>query len=753
MARDVSTRQPLAHSAARDGLSGDPYARHVASVCTGAKTRAEQMLAFADSAGTDLLLAIEAAARFHDLGKLDSDMQAILSGAHGGRPKWDHVDAGVAYLSRHNNWMASWLVRAHHAPGLPAKAKHFTERTDRRLRGRRWDDAALEDHDRQIAHVESHLADYASIHERVLGLSSVLPCKPKHGLTMRLALSCLVDADHADTAFHDSGFDAPAPVPCRWGERLRALCSYVEGLGTGSHSSARDDRRSDFFEACLRSSEVARIVSCEAPVGLGKTTAVTAYLLHRAHSESLRRLFVVAPYTCILSQTAERLRRALVLPGEDPERIVVEHHHRADFSQREDRELAVLWQAPVVVTTAVTFFETLAGCEPGTLRKLHSLPGSAIFIDECHAVLPPRLWAQNWGWLAELCDSWGCRAVLASGSLVRFWERPDIVRKPVVVPELTPSAMQAKLRRDEQRRVTYRSAKCGELVSVQQLVNMVCSTPGPRLLILNTVQNAAVVADAVRSAGGEVFHLSTALTPFDRSLALKRVKERLTLPVRPDWTLVATSCVEAGVDFSFRTAFRERFSVASVLQVAGRVNRNAEYDKVGGADVYDFVLSDKSTTVHPGASSSAEVLRLLLASDTLNDPEVSPAEIATMAAVKELQASGGLTEDALAKAESARDYPMVRQLGRVIDSDTRFVAVDGALVQMLKRRLPVGYRALLDGSVQIWASKIDKLGLMRLPGRREIYAWHDAYEPGFLGYMAGVLRNESFMHDNEAWVI
>jgi hypothetical protein len=67
--------------------------------------------------------------------------------------------------------------------------------------------------------------------------------------------------------------------------------------------------------------------------------------------------------------------------------------------------------------------------------------------------------------------------------------------------------------------------------------------------------------------------------------------------------------------------------------------------------------------------------------------------------------------------------------------------------------MPVDFKTLLEGSVQIWAHKIGILGLELLPGRKDIYAWNDTYDPDFLGYMSGVLKNEQFMRDNKAWVI
>ena len=152
---------------------------------------------------------------------------------------------------------------------------------------------------------------------------------------------------------------------------------------------------------------------------------------------------------------------------------------------------------------------------------------------------------------------------------------------------------------------------------------------GPRLVILNTVQSAAVVARAMRDAGHDTLHLSTALAPKDRAPILKRVEEKLKEDVT-DWTMVATSCVEAGVDLSFRTAFRERFSTASLIQVGGRVNRHGE--KAEGI-VFDFCIDEgDGITRHPGARYSAAVLKRQLEAEPdccrakgMTQPRLSPA--------------------------------------------------------------------------------------------------------------------------------
>jgi len=120
--------------------------------------------------------------------------------------------------------------------------------------------------------------------------------------------------------------------------------------------------------------------TCEAPVGTGKTTAVMAHLLRAAQERGLRHIFVVLPFTNIIRQAVKVYRNALVLDGENPEEVVAELHHLADFEAVETRHMAALWRAPIIVTTAVQFFETLAGNHPARLRKLHELPGSAVFV-------------------------------------------------------------------------------------------------------------------------------------------------------------------------------------------------------------------------------------------------------------------------------------------------------------------------------------------------------------------------------------
>jgi CRISPR-associated endonuclease/helicase Cas3 len=388
----------------------------------------------------------------------------------------------------------------------------------------------------------------------------------------------------------------------------------------------------------------------------------------------------------------------------------------------------------------VQFFETLAACKTAALRKLHQIPGSAIFLDEAHAAMSASHWPQMWRWLRELCDEWDCHLLLASGSLARFWELPDFVpadeQRPV--PELVSNKIRTDAADFEDRRVQLR--RKAERLSLGNLGDLILNQPSPRLVILNTVQSAAFVANHLRydlKLGVNVEHLSTALCPVDRETTVHRVKKRLKAEFK-EWVLVATSCVEAGVDFSFRTAFRESCGLVNLLQIAGRVSRSAEYAE---ADVWDFRHDEEGfLTLHPQFETSRAVLARLF-----DEGKVDPSQC-TEALRRELNAGLGKMETsalAILQAEREADYPEVAKLCRLITADTRTVLVNPDLIARFETRdrdrFPAA-REVLKHSVQIWSSRLDagKLPVKHIGFEGELWAWIGAYDT-FLGYMAGVL--------------
>ncbi len=724
---------PVAHSP-RGCVPAQCYGEHIENVRRLAVTNARQAVAYCTGNSTTFVEAVEAAAVYHDLGKLDEANQEVLRRESRDPLPVAHEDAGVAELLKLRRKESAVLVAAHHV-GL------FSNEEEIGKHARAFRNPKV------VAHVGEHLDRYVAVHSAAgCPTPGWIESGPLHrcGFMRRVALSCLVDADHSDTARHygnEVPYDSPDP---KWLERLAELDRYVGSLPAGEteREQQRNQLRHRVYDACRSAVIEPAICSCDAPVGSGKTTSVMAHLLRVAQEKKLRHIFVVLPYTNIIKQSVEVYRRALVLPSERPEDVVAEHHHQADFEDVSLRQLATLWRAPVIVTTAVQFFETLASHHPARLRKLHELPGSAVFVDETHAAVPSHLWPQVWRWLETWTRDWGGHVVLASGSLPRFWELREFVDPPKErgdVPDLVPDSLRHELEAMERRRITPRRRR--EPFDCEGLIKWVCETKGPRLLILNTVQSAALVADRMRKAGHDVLHLSTALAPIHRNRIVERIKERLKYNKYQDWTLVATSCVEAGMDFSFRTGFRESCSTASLIQVGGRVSRGDEH---ANAAVWDFRVLDPMLSQHLGFTVPRRVL------DKLFDDEVvetlSPNELAKEAMRREVTATNEERAEQIRDAEDGMEYPQVAEMCRVIDSYTQTVVIDPDLLKALQDKERVDYRRLLLHSVQIWAYKVPKLPVkpvfpntVRKDGSSILYEWTAAYDPDFLGYMEGVI--------------
>ncbi|MGX8698340.1 MAG: CRISPR-associated endonuclease Cas3'' [bacterium] len=723
----------LAHSA-REGFPEQSYREHILNVSERAAENARAAARYAVLDGALLEQAVRSASLVHDLGKLLPDNQKVLhipdNKAHLPTP---HEDAGVAYLKNcmGASFSAQLLVSSHHS-GLPDLVREAVEKENDCFRHkspqvRKQNDRALE--------------ELTLLQQEILPNGLPVPEEAEVqgdcSVFCRMALSCLADADHSDTACHYGKYPEEQAEPALLPEkRLQALNAYVQSLGGGNE---RSRLRKEMYEAC-RDTESGRdqtsgisIVSCDSPVGSGKTTALMAHILQKAVKRGARRIFVVLPFTNIIRQSVDVYRNALVLPGEDPERVVAELHHRADFQTVEARALTSQWRAPIIVTTAVAFFETLASNRPSALRRLHELPGSMIFVDEAHAALPVRLLPLAWHWMETMADEWQCYWVLASGSLVEFWnlDADGWEKEQRAVPPILPAELRTRLKRYEVSRIQYRYEPVP--LSRMSLAEKVLSSPGPRLLIMNTVQSAAVMADDLRERCEDknaVMHLSTALTAEDREATIEAVKDRLkNHPEDTNWVLVATSCVEAGVDFSFRTGFREISSLLSLLQAAGRINRGGERDD---AVIWSFTMQDDPLlTKNPGVKRSASILNRYFQKNVTITPELSTESIQ-----KELNQSAEDLKELL-NAENGGKFPDVEKDFRVIGDETVLVVADEAL----KDKIRFGYASWQDiqrKAVSVRKERVSKLRLKRLAEGEEIYDWNVGYDK-FLGIMSGVL--------------
>lgn len=719
-------RTPLAHSA-RKNYPPQTYEAHVRGVCERAGKYAAEAECYSVKANGILSAIVRDSALLHDLGKLEERNQSVLREQSRRRRHLpvDHTDAGSAALQKMGSGCAAMLVYSHHQ-GLPDLSTEFAARGCSIFRN---------------GNAEVRAETDAALPALLRQHEALFPRKPNKevqaydgdpAVFLRMALSCLADADHGDTAAA-FGQTEKAMTELRPQERLAALDHYVSKFG---ETDERSSLRRELYQSCRSAEAHSGFSVCGSPVGSGKTTAVMAHLLEQACKRNARRIFVVLPYTSIIRQSVDIYRKALVLPGETPEDVVAELHSRADFEDIEIRYLTALWRAPIVVTTAVAFFETLSSHNPAALRRLHELPGSLIFVDEAHSALPIRLLPLAWHWMNVLADEWSCYWVLASGSLVRYWELQPLSGLSMPQPEIAELVrpdLQRELSRYESSRITFRWRE--KPIGRKELPKWVQEAPGPRLLILNTVQSAAVIAADMAAEFGQthVEHLSTALTPEDRGNTIDRIRRRLADPDDADWTLVATSCVEAGVDFSFRTGFREISSLLSLLQAAGRVNRHGRNTE---AVMWSFSLQDDSMLPkNPALDVSAAVLRSYFQKRLPITPELSTRSMQDEL-VRDDSCMSAICD--FAELEAAQQFRTLAQKFRVIDQKTVLAVPDDSMASAIAEGR-ASWQELQRHAVSVRKEKIVLWHLREIADG--IYQWTLGYD-SFLGYMHGVLLTE-----------
>lgn len=719
-------RTPLAHSA-RKNYPPQTYEAHVRGVCERAGKYAAEAECYSAKANGILSTIVRDSALLHDLGKLEERNQSVLCEQSRRRRHLpvDHTDAGSAALQKMGSGCAAMLVYSHHQ-GFPDLSTEFAARGCSIFRN---------------GNAEVRAETDAALPALLRQHEALFPRKPNKevqaydgdpAVFLRMALSCLADADHGDTAAAFGQTEKAMPE-LRPQERLAALDHYVSKFG---ETDERSSLRRELYLSCRSAEAHSGFSVCGSPVGSGKTTAVMAHLLEQACKRNARRIFVVLPYTSIIRQSVDIYRKALVLPGETPEDVVAELHSRADFEDIETRYLTALWRAPIVVTTAVAFFETLSSHNPAALRRLHELPGSLIFVDEAHSALPLRLLPLAWHWMNVLSDEWSCYWVLASGSLVRYWELQPLSGLSMPRPEIAELVrpdLQRELSRYESSRITFRWRE--KPIGRKELAEWVQEAPGPRLLILNTVQSAAVIAADMAAEFGQthVEHLSTALTPEDSGNTIDRIRRRLADPDDADWTLVATSCVEAGVDFSFRTGFREISSLLSLLQAAGRVNRHGRNTE---AVMWSFSLQDDSMLPkNPALDVSAAVLRSYFQKRLPITPELSTRSMQDEL-VRDDSCMSAICD--FAELEAAQQFRTLAQKFRIIDQKTVLAVPDDSMVSAIAEGR-ASWQELQRHAVSVRKEKIVLWHLREIADG--IYQWTLGYD-SFLGYMHGVLLTE-----------
>ena len=490
----------------------------------------------------------------HDLGKDSPGFQHRL---HGGPPV-DHSTAGAQAALQQNDPCAAFAIAGHHS-GIPDGGHRQDAPDEPTLFGRIK---------RQVP-VAGGLPPITA--------RPALPAwvaESKDNLTTafftRMLFSCLVDADFLDTETFMNGSPAPRGTGQSIPELLKKMKVKADSYLTGAASSPVGAQRNQVLQACLEQGRTSPrgIYTLTVPTGGGKTFASLAFALEHAAAHGLNRVIYVIPYTSIIDQTAQTFTDLL---GEEN---VLAHFSTADYKMVEKDDLTPSqyrsllasenWDAPVIVTTAVQFFESLYANRSSRCRKLHNLANSVLIFDEAQT-LPCDYLRPCVSAIAQLVQHYRVTAVLCTAT------QPDLgglfrefaPEQPLLELSPDPNLLYQVLRRvtlGDLGTVSY-EALVGQLKEHEQV-----------LCVVNRRKTAQTLFAALPQDGS--YCLTTLLCAADRRRQLAELRARLEngLPCR----VVSTSLIEAGVDVDFPSAYREQAGLDSLLQTAGRCNRNGK---------------------------------------------------------------------------------------------------------------------------------------------------------------------------------
>lgn len=422
---------------------------------------------------------------------------------------------------------------------------------------------------------------------------------------MRMLFSCLVDADEMETAaFHDGVAGLPVTRdPAVVTEAHQTAFEAFVGRFSEATGQVNTLRAEILTHARAQAAQRPGLFTLTVPTGGGKTLTSLGFALDHARAHGLDRVIHVIPYTSIVEQTADVFGQVL---GPDQ---VVEHHSSFDWDGIDDdedlkrlRRVTRNWDAPIIVTTAVQFFESLFAARKRRCAKLHNLARAVIVIDEAQT-MPRKLLRPCLAAIRELTRHYGATVVLSTATQPVLTRQAglDVPEALEDVRELAPDPrrLYAELRRT---RVTDAGPQ-----DDAALLDRITRAPQV-LAIVNNRRHARSLYDRLSGLPGAC-HLSTAMTPQHRRHVLAEVRALLAdrLPVR----LISTSLVEAGVDVDFPLVLRAAAGIDSIAQAAGRCNREGRLREPG--EVVVFTPTAEGATPPEEVAQMAEIGARILA--------------------------------------------------------------------------------------------------------------------------------------------
>ena len=539
----------------------------------------------------------------HDLGKGTCAWQAYLRRANNLSDEFEkyyeghptHALTGAQWLyknSKEAGKLLAYCIAGHHG-GLP-----------------NWDDSSASALKNRLQQQPSDVTLNHSVPEFPTQLP-IASDQNRFGFQLqfftRMLFSCLVDADYLDTEIWMNkeksnwrgGYPELGALTENFWKKFNALREKADQAITVNQ------QRECVLRDCLLAAEKGRgVFSLTVPTGGGKTLASMAFAMNHAKKHGLRRIIYVIPFTSIIEQNARVFRDML---GND---VVLEHH--CNFIPDDSDWKALLasenWDAPIVVTTNVQFFNSFYANKPSKCRKLHNVADSVIIFDEVQAIpvekLKPCLEV-----IKELSNSYGVTSVLCTATqpAIGFSDQFSSGLKNVVEIVQNVSDLFLSLKRTEEQFI-------GEIDN--QVVAGCLSEMNQVLCIVNTRQQALDIFNALPESDANI-HLSALMYPAHRTGKLNEIRQRLEDGIT--CRVVSTQLIEAGVDIDFPCVYRAVAGIDSIAQAAGRCNRNGLIATPCNVFVFKFPEDQDCAFFRQAAQSAAKLFKRF--SGNLTSPE------------------------------------------------------------------------------------------------------------------------------------
>ncbi len=598
MKKTVNKTTFYAHSENKESKQWHPLKTHLKSV---SKLAGENLAGWKGEEEAKL------AGLLHDLGKYGDKFQQRLHGVGSGL---DHWSQGAFLAIKKGESIASALVIQGHHIGLQRFQKtDLWHLTSEKLQNNHPQNLTLSETDFELLEQRFN-EDGLLIQKPTKRLFNTYLSQGKVDdmLDVRRLYSALVDSDFVDTEAHFKGDKQGNKVYRQQGLKLndnylanKSLTILLAHINEKSKTSSDTDKklhdvRQQLFEACLKKAEQKTgTFTLTAPTGSGKTLSMLSFALKHALENNLQRIIMVVPYLSIIEQSAKVYRDIF---KDFPDDFILEHHSMAGLGKEEtesdaegdeeaqqqikrQRLLAENWDAPIIITTSVQFLESLFSNRSSSCRKIHRMANAVILFDEVQT-LPTALAIPSLAAVSHIAESWNSSIVFSTATQPAF-ENLDTKIKAHCVAGWNPQAIveNHKQMLADTRRVEFNFLT--EKLDWQSLADKLTEQEQV-LCIVNLKRHAFELWEQLEKTD-DLFHLSTNLCALHRQQVLKEVRERLKagLPCR----LIATQCIEAGVDVDFPVVYRSFAPMDALIQAAGRCNREGKQKTLGQVFVFE----------------------------------------------------------------------------------------------------------------------------------------------------------------------